>query len=46
MVGGIITPPLVVSSVANDVKTTQYLISASLIVSGICTVIHVRSKLG
>jgi len=39
-VGGIITPPLLVGAAANDVRTQQFLISSSLIVSGICTVIH------
>ena len=38
--GGIITPPLLVGAAANDVRTQQFLISSSLIVSGICTVIH------
>lgn len=41
MVGGLITPPLVVSSVANDPGITQFLISSALIVSGICTIVHV-----
>jgi xanthine/uracil permease len=40
MVGGIITPPLLVAAAANNVRTQQFLISSSLIVSGICTVIH------
>jgi hypothetical protein len=40
MVGGIITPPLLVGAAANNVRTQQFLISSSLIVSGICTVIH------
>jgi xanthine/uracil permease len=39
-VGGIITPPLLVAAAANNVRTQQFLISSSLIVSGICTVIH------
>lgn len=41
MVGGLITPPLVLSSVANDPGLTQHLISYSLIVSGFFTIIHV-----
>ncbi len=41
MVGGLITPPLVVSSVANDPGVTQFLISSALIVSGVCTIVHV-----
>jgi uracil-xanthine permease len=41
MVGGLITPPLVVSSVANDPAITRFLISSALIVSGICTIVHV-----
>lgn len=41
MVGGLITPPLVVSSAANDLSVTQFLISSALIVSGIFTIIHV-----
>lgn len=41
MVGGLITPPLVLSTVANDISITQHLISYSLIVSGICTIVHV-----
>lgn len=40
-VGGIITVPLIVSYMANDPAVSQYLISASLIVAGICTVVHV-----
>lgn len=41
MVGGLITPPLVVSSTANDLSVTQFLISSALIVSGIFTIVHV-----
>lgn len=41
MVGGIITVPLIVSYMANDVAVSQFLISSSLIVCGIMTVIHV-----
>ncbi|CAM9488538.1 unnamed protein product, partial [Phaeothamnion confervicola] len=44
MVGGIITPPLIVAGqfTANlGVKQTQYLISASLIVSGLCSFLQV-----
>eukprot|EP01026_Neomeris_dumetosa_P027063 TRINITY_DN2202_c1_g1_i14.p3 TRINITY_DN2202_c1_g1~~TRINITY_DN2202_c1_g1_i14.p3 ORF type:complete len:248 (-),score=25.00 TRINITY_DN2202_c1_g1_i14:124-867(-) len=41
MVGGIITPPLLVSFAANDPDTQLYLVSAALIVSGICTILQV-----
>eukprot|EP01025_Chloroclados_australasicus_P066445 TRINITY_DN916_c1_g1_i1.p1 TRINITY_DN916_c1_g1~~TRINITY_DN916_c1_g1_i1.p1 ORF type:complete len:581 (-),score=60.91 TRINITY_DN916_c1_g1_i1:347-2089(-) len=41
MVGGIITPPLLVSLAAQNLDTQYYLISAALIVSGICTIFQV-----
>lgn len=42
MLAGIITPPLMISSVANfDTAITQYLVSASLIVCGILTTIQI-----
>ncbi len=44
MVGGLITPPLVVSKFAisfGNVSLQQYFISAALITSGICTLINI-----
>jgi len=42
MLAGIVTPPLILGSAANlDAETTQYLISASLIVCGILSSIQI-----
>lgn len=42
MLAGIITPPLIISGVANfDVELTQYLVSASLICSGILSAVQI-----
>ncbi|OKL57136.1 Purine permease [Talaromyces atroroseus] len=42
MLAGVITPPLIIAGSANfDTKTTQYLVSTSLIVSGILSVIQI-----
>ncbi|RDL33623.1 Uncharacterized protein BP5553_07991 [Venustampulla echinocandica] len=42
MLAGIITPPIIIASSANfDAKTTQYLVSTSLIVSGILSAIQI-----
>ncbi|GAQ90200.1 xanthine/uracil transporter [Klebsormidium nitens] len=40
MIGGIIVPPLLISATQDDPDTKSYLVSASLIVSGICSVIQ------
>ncbi|KAL3137001.1 hypothetical protein ABBQ32_006593 [Trebouxia sp. C0010 RCD-2024] len=44
MVGGIVTPPLIIGYLQDDPKVANYLVAASLIVSGICTVIHVFGR--
>ncbi|AOA61216.1 Putative uric acid-xanthine permease [Komagataella phaffii CBS 7435] len=42
MLAGIMTPPIIISGVANfDVDTTQYLVSASLIISGLLSMIQI-----
>ncbi|GME66902.1 unnamed protein product [[Candida] boidinii] len=42
MLAGVITPPLIISSTASfDTETTQYLVSASLIMSGILSSIQI-----
>lgn len=42
MLAGVITPPLMISTAANlDVKTSEYLVSASLITSGVLTCIQI-----
>lgn len=42
MLAGIVTPPLIISSAANlDSGTTQYLVSCSLIVSGILSMVQI-----
>eukprot|EP00884_Botryococcus_braunii_P021003 jgi/Botrbrau1/7587/Bobra.0159s0036.1 len=41
MTGGLVTPALIITMVAGDITVTQYLVSASLICSGIFTMIHV-----
>lgn len=42
MLAGVVTPPLIISAAANmDVKITQYLVSASLITSGILSIIQI-----
>lgn len=43
MVGGLITPPLVIFKFSvnfSDVATQQYVVSASLIVSGLCSFVN------
>ena len=42
--GGLITPPLLIGALAPDNETADiqtHLVASSLIVSGICTIIHV-----
>ncbi|KAK9845023.1 hypothetical protein WJX74_009785 [Apatococcus lobatus] len=41
MVGGLITPPLLIGQTQPDIEITQYFIAGSLIVSGVCTIVHV-----
>jgi uracil-xanthine permease len=41
MIGGLIVPPLLVASAANDPKIQEYLISVAMICSGVFTLIHV-----
>lgn len=42
MLAGVVTPPLIISSTANfDATTTEYLVSASLITSGILSIIQI-----
>lgn len=42
MLAGVITPPIIISSAANfDTSTSQYLVSTSLIVSGILSAIQI-----
>lgn len=42
MLAGVVTPPLIISSAANfSTKTTEYLVSSSLIVSGILSCIQI-----
>ena len=50
MIGGLITPPLLVGALAYNDKTLSYieaadrqnqLVSSALIVTGICTIVHV-----
>ncbi|DBB13713.1 TPA: hypothetical protein ACH3X3_000728 [Trebouxia sp. C0006] len=41
MVGGIVTPPLIIGYLQDDPAIANYLVASSLIVSGICTCIHV-----
>ncbi|KAL0033065.1 hypothetical protein WJX79_000796 [Trebouxia sp. C0005] len=41
MVGGIVTPPLIIGYLQDDPKVANYLVASSLIVSGICTCVHV-----
>lgn len=42
MLAGVVTPPIIISATANlDTKTAEYLVSASLIVSGILSCIQI-----
>lgn len=40
---GLITPPLLLAQMSPDPATRNYLVSSSLIISGICTLFHVTS---